>query len=122
MQRIFFILIGLTCLAGAIQGPGLRGRRIYSVLVFLLARRRGHGRPPGMVADRSAGPTAGLPAQPRLHDAGASFQEVIRLVLHGTADCAQVSWTLFTLSIPEWSLLAFVAYLGFSIVQFLRRA
>ncbi|MBN0372351.1 disulfide bond formation protein B, partial [Pseudomonas aeruginosa] len=24
--------------------------------------------------------------------------------------------------IPEWSLLAFVAYLGFSIVQFLRRA
>ncbi|WP_336118025.1 disulfide bond formation protein B, partial [Klebsiella pneumoniae] len=50
------------------------------------------------------------------------FQEVIRLVLHGTADCAQVSWTLFTLSIPEWSLLAFVAYLGFSIVQFLRRA
>ncbi|MDP0651918.1 disulfide bond formation protein B, partial [Klebsiella pneumoniae] len=23
---------------------------------------------------------------------------------------------------PEWSLLAFVAYLGFSIVQFLRRA
>ncbi|MGZ2840869.1 disulfide bond formation protein B, partial [Pseudomonas aeruginosa] len=32
------------------------------------------------------------------------------------ADCAQVSWTLFTLSIPEWSLLAFVAYLGFSIV------
>ena len=56
------------------------------------------------------------------HDAGASFQEVIRLVLHGTADWAQVSWTLFTLSIPEWSLLAFVAYLGFSIVQFLRRA
>lgn len=37
VQRIFFILIGLTCLAGAIQGPGLRGRRIYSVLVFLLA-------------------------------------------------------------------------------------
>ncbi|MFO5979544.1 disulfide bond formation protein B, partial [Klebsiella pneumoniae] len=41
-----------------------------------------------------------------------AFQEVIRLVLHGTADCAQVSWTLFTLSIPEWSLLAFVAFLG----------
>nr|pir hypothetical 17.3K protein - Pseudomonas aeruginosa [Pseudomonas aeruginosa] len=37
------------------------------------SRRRGHGRPPGMVADRSAGPTAGLPAQPRLHDAGASL-------------------------------------------------
>ncbi|MCO2725675.1 disulfide bond formation protein B [Pseudomonas aeruginosa] len=123
VQRIFFILIGLTCLAGAIQGPGLRGRRIYSVVVFLLAL--GGGATAARQVWLQTVPLDQLPAcLPSLDYMmqALPFQEVIRLVLHGTADCAQVSWTLFTLSIPEWSLLAFVAYLGFSIVQFLRRA
>ena len=36
------------------------------------------------------------------------------VVLHGSADCAAVSWTLLGMSIAEWSLLAFVGMLVFS--------
>jgi disulfide bond formation protein DsbB len=50
------------------------------------------------------------------------FQEIIRLVLHGSADCAEVNWTLLGMSIPEWSLLAFAGMLLFAGYQLLRRA
>jgi disulfide bond formation protein DsbB len=49
------------------------------------------------------------------------FQEIVRQVLHGTADCAEVGWTLFGMSLPEWSLLAFVAMTLFALFQLLRR-
>jgi disulfide bond formation protein DsbB len=38
----------------------------------------------------------------------------------GTIDCAQISWTLFDLSIPEWSLLFFVAMMILGVYQLLR--
>ena len=44
-----------------------------------------------------------------------------RLVFHGTADCAEVTWTLFGLSVPEWSLLAFVGMALFALFQLFRR-
>ena len=49
------------------------------------------------------------------------FQEIARLVLHGTAECAEVGWTLMGLSIPEWTLLAFIAMVVFCLWQLLRR-
>ncbi|AVK04935.1 disulfide bond formation protein B [Pseudomonas paraeruginosa] len=123
VQRIFLVLIGLVCLAGAIHGPARGGRRIYSVLVFLLALLGGAtaARQVWLQTVPLEQLPACLPSLDYMMEA-LPFQEIVRLVLHGTADCAEVSWTLFTLSLPEWSLLAFVAYLGFSIMQFLRRA
>ena len=44
------------------------------------------------------------------------------LVLHGSADCAEVNWTLLGMSIPEWSLLAFAGMVLFAGYQLLRRA
>jgi disulfide bond formation protein DsbB len=40
----------------------------------------------------------------------------------GTIDCAQISWTLFDLSIPEWSLLFFISMMTLGIYQLLRQA
>ncbi len=42
-------------------------------------------------------------------------------MLHGSADCAKVTWTLFGISIPEWSLLAFIGMILFSLYLLLRR-
>ena len=50
------------------------------------------------------------------------FQEIVGLLLHGTAECAKISWTLFGMSIPEWSLLAFVGMLLLALYQLLRRS
>ncbi len=41
-------------------------------------------------------------------------------MLRGGGDCAEISWTLFDLSIPEWSLLFFVAMFILSVYQLLR--
>ena len=44
----------------------------------------------------------------------------LRRLFEGDADCAEISWTLFDLSIPEWSLLFFVAMSIFAVYQLLR--
>ncbi len=41
--------------------------------------------------------------------------EVIQNVFKGTAECSEVSWTMFGLSIPEWSLIIFIGFLFFSL-------
>ncbi|MNM95911.1 disulfide bond formation protein B [compost metagenome] len=50
------------------------------------------------------------------------FLDILKTMLHGTADCAEVTWTLFGMSIPEWSLLAFAGCILFALYQLLRRA
>lgn len=46
----------------------------------------------------------------------------LRRMFNDNEDCAQLSWTLFDLSIPEWSLLFFVAMSILAIYQLLRLA
>jgi disulfide bond formation protein DsbB len=41
-------------------------------------------------------------------------------MFRGDEDCAEISWTLFDLSIPEWSLLLFVAMSILGVYQLLR--
>ncbi|KAF1025782.1 MAG: Disulfide bond formation protein B [Pseudomonas sp.] len=49
-----------------------------------------------------------------------SLQEALKLVFKGTVDCVEINWTLFDLSLPEWSLLFFVAMLILGAAQFSR--
>jgi protein dithiol:quinone oxidoreductase len=45
---------------------------------------------------------------------------VVQQMFNGTADCTRISWTLFDLSLPEWSLLFFVAMTTLGVQQLLR--
>jgi disulfide bond formation protein DsbB len=49
-----------------------------------------------------------------------SFWQALQLTVKGTVDCVEINWTLFDLSLPEWSLLFFVAMLILGIMQFSR--
>ncbi|KWU51831.1 MULTISPECIES: disulfide bond formation protein B [Pseudomonas] len=49
-----------------------------------------------------------------------SFWQAVRSVFNGTVDCVEINWTLFDLSLPEWSLLFFLAMLILGIMQFSR--
>jgi disulfide bond formation protein DsbB len=49
-----------------------------------------------------------------------SLREALALIFKGTVDCVEINWTLFDLSIPEWSLLFFVAMLILGVAQFSR--
>ncbi|MHA6494860.1 disulfide bond formation protein B [Pseudomonas borbori] len=122
IQRVCVIAFGLICLAAAVHVPQRTGRRLYALLGLVFAgvgaaiavRQIGLQRIP---ADQLPGclPSIGymLETLP-LHD-------VVRLLLQGTAACAEIRWTLFGLSVPEWSLLGFVAMLGFALLLLLRR-
>lgn len=122
VQRVCVIVFGLVCLLAALHGPGKLGRRIYASL-GLLAALLGAATAGRQVWLQSV-PADQLPScLPSLEYmmAALPFQEIIRLMLHGTADCAEVSWTLLGLSIPEWSLLGFIGMLLFCLLLMLRR-
>ena len=122
VQRLCVIGFGLLCLVAAIHGPGITGRRLYALFALLFAALGG-GTAARQVWLQNI-PADQLPScLPSLDYMMQAFpfQEIIRLVLHGTAECAEVSWTLLGLSIPEWSLLAFVGMVLFGLWQLLRR-
>lgn len=122
VQRIEFIGIGLLGLAAALHAPQRLGRRLYAglMLLFGAAGIASAGRQiwlQGLPPDQLP---ACLPSLEYMMEA-LPFQDIVRLMLHGTADCAEVTWSLFGLSIPEWSLLAFAGLSGLALLQLLRR-
>lgn len=122
LQRLAVIGFGLVCLVAAVHGPARSGQRIYAALALLMASA-GAG-----IAGRQIWlqqvPADELPACLPSFDymlEALPFQEILNLMLRGSADCAKISWTLFGISLPEWSLLAFVGMILFSLYLLLRR-
>jgi protein dithiol:quinone oxidoreductase len=107
-QRVFVLGVGLLFLVAAIHNPNGFGRRIYGVLVALMA---GLG---AAVAGRHVW-LQHLPAD-QVPECGVDLDymlqafpitKTIRLVLRGSGDCAEVVWTFLGLSIPGWTLIMF---------------
>jgi disulfide bond formation protein DsbB len=44
--------------------------------------------------------------------------ETLRLMLNGTGECAEVLWTFMDISIPGWTLVAFIGLTCLSLLQF----
>lgn len=122
VQRICVIGFGLVCLIAAIHDPHKVGRRVYSfiALLFVLAGGATAIRQIWLQSIPADQLPSCLPSLEYMMDA-LPFQDIARLVLHGTAECAEVSWTLLGMSIPEWTLLAFIAMAIFCLWQLLRR-
>lgn len=123
IQQLCVIAFGLSCLVAALHGPALWGRRLYAGLALLFA---GLG---GGIACRQIWlqqvPAELLPACLPSFEymmETLSLRDIVRLLLQGSADCAALNWTLFGMSVPEWSLLAFIVLFGFGLVPLLRRA
>lgn len=122
VQRMCVIAFGLVCLVAALHGPGRTGRQVYSVLGLLVVILGAvvAGRQIWLQSQPIDQMEACLPSLEFMVQA-LPWQEVVSLLFKGTADCAEVSWTLFTLSLPEWSLLAFIGMGLFLVWQLLRR-
>lgn len=119
LQRIFFAGCGLFSLIAALHG---RAPRLYSVLILLCALG-GAGTAGRQVWLQTLPPDQLPSCLPPLEYMMESmpYADIIWTMIHGSADCAEVSWTLLGMSIPEWSLLAFIGFALFAIVQFFRR-
>lgn len=110
-QRVAMAATGLIGLIGALHAPkGAVGRKIYGLLIFFAA---GIG---AVIAARHVWlqhlpldqvPACG-PGLAYLIDSIPSYLDVIKKVLQGSGECAEVNWTLLGYSMPEWTLLCFV--------------
>lgn len=122
VQRICVIAFGVVCLIAAIHGPARLGQRLYAVLALLFAVVGAitAGRQIWLQSVPADQLEACLPSLEFMMEA-LPMQDIVRLVFQGTADCAEVKWSLFGMSIPEWTLLGFVGMIGFCLFQLLRR-
>ena len=122
-QRVAFAALGLVFLIGGLHAPnGQRGRRVYGVLAMLAA---GVGiavagrhvwlqnLPPDQVPTCGPGLDYMLDALP--------ITGVIRKVLTGSGECANVDWTFLGLSMPAWTLACFVVLAGWAVFVAFRR-
>ena len=123
LQRGAVIVLGVVMLAGAVHDPGTVGRRAYGVLITVaaIAGAGVAGRhvwlqslPPGQAPECGPGLEYMLGAFP--------LTDVIEMVLRGSGECAEVQWTFLSLSIPEWTLLMFVAFTLFGLWLIATRA
>lgn len=123
IQRLFFGLIGLTALIGALHNAKLLGVRVYSALIalFSLAGAVVAGRqvwlqhlPPDQVPECGPGLSYMLEALP--------LGEVLLNILKGSGDCAEVVWRFMGLSIAEWALAMFAIVFLAGAVQILKPA
>jgi len=107
-QRVVVIAIGLIALIAAIHNPGFTGIRVYGGAVLVCALG-GMGIAGRQVWLQSLPPDQVPACGPSLEYLLEVFplQEVLAKVFLGDGDCAKVLWTLFGISIPGWTLIAF---------------
>ncbi|MGH8529588.1 MAG: disulfide bond formation protein B [Nevskiales bacterium] len=116
-QRIAMFAAALAFLAGAIHNPVGWGRWGYSFLALIgagagVAIAGRHVWLQHLPADQV--PACGPPLDYLLEIL--PFTEVMRVVLRGDADCAKVDAAWLGLSLPAWTLIAFVAIALYALV------
>ncbi|MCW8925320.1 MAG: disulfide bond formation protein B [Xanthomonadales bacterium] len=114
LQRVAFISMGVVALLAFIHNPGRTGQLVYAwmftlgaVFGALVAGRHVwlQNLPPELVPECSPGLNYMLENWP--------VAEVVKTVLYGSGDCAEVLWTFLGMSMPMWT---FVWFVGLSLV------
>ncbi|MCI3943090.1 disulfide bond formation protein B [Pseudomonas syringae] len=108
VQRAVFVACGLLALAAACHAPGRKGWRRYSLGLLLIALT-GAGTAGAQVWLQTASADQLIPFIARLEYVLGllSLDTCVDRLRHDAMLCAEVTWSLFGISLPEWSLLAF---------------
>lgn len=118
-QRIGILLTGIVFLLAFLHNPGRVGVKTYALLGTLAALAG------GSVSVRHVWlqhlPPEEVPeCGPGLEYIFNNFPltETLKLMLSGTGDCAKVDWTFLGMSMPAWTLVAFLMLATLSLLQF----
>ena len=115
-QRVCLVVIGAICLLGIVFRPKSAGSRFLAFFVSL-ATFTGLG-----IAGRQVW-LQNLPAD-QVPECGPDLEfmldafplsEVIKTVLQGSGECAEIQWQLLGLSMPAWMALIFLVMLVISL-------
>ncbi|ESS70139.1 disulfide bond formation protein B [Methyloglobulus morosus KoM1] len=118
-QRIAIFLAGICFLCAAWHNPGQIGTRRYAITGAVIALIGGaistrhiwiQHLPPDQVPECGPGLDYVLNNFP--------LSETIKVMLSGTGDCAEVNWTFLSLSMPTWTLIAFLTLAAISLLQY----
>lgn len=118
-QRIAILLLGIIFLIAALHNPKRFGTRIYALLgtFFALAGGAISARhvwiqhlPPNQVPECGPGLSYVFENFP--------LTDTLKLMLSGTGECAKIEWSLLGVTIPGWTLVAFVGLAILSLLQF----
>lgn len=122
VQRFAVVLFALVCLFAAMHNPKRCGQRIYAFFAGLAAAFgiATAGRQiwlQGLPEDQL--PSCLPPFEFMLE--AFPLQDIISKMLHGTADCAEINWTLLGFNLAELSMLSFIIMLMFSLFIAVRK-
>jgi disulfide bond formation protein DsbB len=109
LQRLTLLVLGVVFFLATIHHPGGWGARAYGAWIGLVA---GVG---AAIAARHVWLQHLPPEETPRCGPGLDYlletlplNELVREVLTGSGECAEVDWTLLGLSLPEWTLLLFL--------------
>ena len=114
LQRYAFVAIGMVALIAAIHGPVGIGVKVYSFLIGALAVAGGSVSVRQSLLQRFPAPEPTNCMAGYLDFLLGNFPlaQALPKIFAGTGDCAKVEWSLFGLSIAEWALLWFLAFVA----------
>ena len=123
LDRLVVIGLGVVFLLTLLHNPQRTGRRIYAALAALLSLT-GIGicwrhiwlqnLPPDQVPECGAGFSHMLQTMP--------LMDFLDTILNESGECADIQWQFLGFSIPEWTLVLFVVFLGLSVLLFFSRS
>ncbi len=122
-QRVFVIGVGVIALIAFVHNPGSsKGQKIYAALTALMA----------LVGSSVSGRQVWLQSLPEdqipacgptldwMFSANFPLQEIIGAMFFGEGSCAEIKWQLLGISIPGWTLVAFIFLISVAVFQFIR--
>lgn len=118
-QRVLVLVIALVLLAATLHNPESFGIQIYALL-GLLAASLGAFVSGRHIWLQSLPPSEVPSCGPGLEYVFKHFplSKTFELLLNGTGECAEILWTFLGLSIPGWTLVAFLLLGATSIAQY----
>jgi disulfide bond formation protein DsbB len=121
MQRAFLAAFTLINLVAALHNPKRFAIYLYG-LASMACALLGAITAVRQVLLQNAAPEQAADCWPSLSHMleNLSLWQALQLTVKGTVDCVEISWTLFDLSLPEWSLLFFIGMLILGVMQFSR--
>ena len=117
-QRIAIFLTGLVFLIAGVQNPTRTGINRYAIVGALTALG-GASISTRHIWIQHLPPDKVPECSPALEYMLQNFplMDTLKLMLSGTGDSAKVDWTMLGLSMPEWTLLAFLMLATLSLMQ-----
>ena len=117
LQRVVYITIGILFLIAAPKPTLYWGRKVIGVLAAVVSAI-------GIAISGRHVWMQGLPAD-KVPDCGPSLQmmmdssplwDVLKTVLSGSGNCADIQWQFLGMSMPTWSLIMFIGLFIFTVI------